>query len=73
MNKYCMTCSFYSKASDINGICFAIGGMDEKKVLILDKLDILRKVSRLDQTVYSPIVVPNLFGCIYHKEKLNND
>lgn len=74
MNKYCcITCSFYNKAGDTTGVCFVIGAMEEKGVLILDKFNIIEKISTPDQTVYTPIIVPNLFGCVYHKEMLKND
>jgi hypothetical protein len=69
MNKYCMNCAFYQKASDINGVCFIIGGMIDRDVLILDKTDIIDKVRKPYQAVYKPVIVQNLFGCVYYKQK----
>lgn len=66
---YCQSCVFYTSTGNIAGMCSHMAGLNNKDVLILDKINIINKVRNPSQRVYNPIIVANTFGCIYYKEK----
>ncbi len=66
---YCMNCRYYNRLNNISGYCEFLSGIVKENIVILDRATIIEKIALKEDAANMPMIVPNLFGCVYQKEK----